>query len=45
MSDHNEFEDAYSDSGFWKKLRRYALLAGREVDVTVNAFPGHLRVG
>ena len=31
MSDHNEFEDAYTDQGFWKKLQRYALLAGREV--------------
>ena len=31
MSNHNEFEEAYSDSGFWKKLQRYALLAGREV--------------
>ena len=31
MNDHNEFEDAYSDQGFWKKLQRYALLAGREV--------------
>jgi uncharacterized membrane protein YkvA (DUF1232 family) len=31
MNDHNQFEEAYSDSGFWKKLRRYALFAGREV--------------
>lgn len=31
MSDHNEFEDAFSDSGFWAKLQRYALMAGREV--------------
>jgi uncharacterized membrane protein YkvA (DUF1232 family) len=31
MSDHNEFQDAYSEQGFWRKLRRYALLAGREV--------------
>ena len=31
MTEHNEFEEAYSDSGFWQKLRRYALIAGREV--------------
>ena len=31
MNDHNEFEEAYTEAGFWKKLQRYALLAGREV--------------
>ena len=31
MNDHNEFEQAYTDKGFWKKLQRYARLAGREV--------------
>lgn len=31
MTDHNEFEDAYSESGFRDKLKKYATLAGREV--------------
>lgn len=31
MSDDNKFEVAYSESGFWTKLRRYATTAGREV--------------
>ena len=31
MNSHNEFEEAYSDSGFWDKLKRYAGLAGKEV--------------
>lgn len=31
MKDHNEFEDAYSDKGFWDKLKKYARIAGREV--------------
>ena len=31
MNDHNEYEDAFSDKGFWEKLKKYALLAGREV--------------
>ena len=31
MVDHNEFEQAYSEEGFWNKLRRYASTAGREV--------------
>lgn len=31
MTEHNEYEQAYSDSGFWDKLKRYAKLAGREV--------------
>ena len=30
MSD-NEFEEAYSDDGFWEKLKHYARVAGREV--------------
>jgi uncharacterized membrane protein YkvA (DUF1232 family) len=31
VSDDNKFEVAYSESGFWTKLRRYATTAGREV--------------
>lgn len=31
MNEHNEFEEAYSESGFWDKLKRYAKLAGKEV--------------
>ena len=31
MTDHNEFEDAYSDQGFRDKLKKYARIAGREV--------------
>ena len=31
MRNDNEFEEAYSEEGFWNKLRRYALVAGREV--------------
>jgi uncharacterized membrane protein YkvA (DUF1232 family) len=31
MSEHNEFESAYSDDGFWDKLSRYAKKAGKEV--------------
>ena len=31
MSDHNEFEAAYSDDSFWHKLKRYAKTAGGEV--------------
>ena len=31
MSEHNEYEDAYTEAGFWQKLRRYATVAGREV--------------
>lgn len=31
MPQHNEYEQAYSEAGFWSKLRRYATLAGREV--------------
>jgi uncharacterized membrane protein YkvA (DUF1232 family) len=31
VSDHNEYEDAFSEDGFWKKLRNFARSAGREV--------------
>ena len=31
MSEHNEYEQAFSDSGFWNKLKKYAKTAGREV--------------
>ena len=31
MKDQNEFEDAYSDEGFWNKLGQYAKAAGKEV--------------
>ena len=31
MTEHNEYEEAFSDTGFWEKLKKYALLAGREV--------------
>jgi uncharacterized membrane protein YkvA (DUF1232 family) len=31
MPERNKYEDAYSEAGFWSKLRRYATLAGREV--------------
>ena len=31
MADHNEYEDAYSDDGFWDKLKHYAKIAGKEV--------------
>jgi uncharacterized membrane protein YkvA (DUF1232 family) len=31
MSDHNEFEDAFSEQGFWRKLKYYARSAGVEV--------------
>jgi uncharacterized membrane protein YkvA (DUF1232 family) len=31
MSEHNEYEDAFSESGFWSKLKKYASTAGREV--------------
>lgn len=30
-NDDNEFEAAYTEEGFWNKLRRYASVAGREV--------------
>jgi uncharacterized membrane protein YkvA (DUF1232 family) len=31
MTDHNEFEEAFSEQGFWNKLKQYARSAGREV--------------
>jgi uncharacterized membrane protein YkvA (DUF1232 family) len=31
MSEENEFQTAYSDAGFWEKLKGYAKTAGREV--------------
>ncbi|MCB1846387.1 MAG: DUF1232 domain-containing protein [Halieaceae bacterium] len=31
MTQHNEFEDAFTDTGFWNKLKKYAKTAGREV--------------
>ena len=31
MSEHNEYQDAFSERGFWEKLKRYARSAGKEV--------------
>ena len=31
MTDHNEFEDAFSEQGFWTKLKHFARSAGKEV--------------
>jgi uncharacterized membrane protein YkvA (DUF1232 family) len=31
MTEHNEYEEAFSESGFWNKLKKYAKTAGREV--------------
>lgn len=31
MTRHNEYEEAFSESGFWSKLKKYAKTAGREV--------------
>jgi len=31
MNDHNQYEEAFSESGFWNKLKKYAKTAGREV--------------
>ena len=31
MNEENEFQTAYSDAGFWEKLKGYAKIAGREV--------------
>jgi uncharacterized membrane protein YkvA (DUF1232 family) len=31
MSDDNEYREAFTEQGFWKKLKKYALVAGREV--------------
>ncbi|MEP5566305.1 MAG: DUF1232 domain-containing protein [Halioglobus sp.] len=31
MTEHNEYEEAFSENSFWDKLKRYAKTAGREV--------------
>ena len=31
MTEHNEYEEAFSEQGFWNKLKKYAKSAGREV--------------
>lgn len=31
MTEHNEYEEAFTEQGFWDKLKRYAKTAGREV--------------
>ena len=31
MTEHNEYEEAFSENRFWDKLKKYALLAGKEV--------------
>jgi uncharacterized membrane protein YkvA (DUF1232 family) len=31
MKEHNQYEEAFSESGFWNKLKKYASTAGREV--------------
>ena len=31
MSGHNEYEAAFSESGFWRKLKKYANTAGKEI--------------
>lgn len=31
MNDDNKYESAFSEQGFWDKLKRYAKTAGREV--------------
>jgi uncharacterized membrane protein YkvA (DUF1232 family) len=31
MSEHNQYEEAFSESSFWNKLKQYASAAGREV--------------
>jgi len=31
MSEHNEYEEAFSESGFWNKLKKYAKTAGSGV--------------
>jgi uncharacterized membrane protein YkvA (DUF1232 family) len=31
MTEHNEYEEAYSERGFWSKLKHYAKAAGWEV--------------
>ncbi|MCB1702468.1 MAG: DUF1232 domain-containing protein [Pseudomonadales bacterium] len=31
MIQHNEYEEAFSENSFWRKLKKYAATAGREV--------------
>ena len=31
MTEHNEYEDAFSEDGFWDKLKNYAKGAGKDV--------------
>lgn len=31
MSKHNEYEEAFSESRFWRKLKKYATTAGKEI--------------
>lgn len=31
MTEHNEYEEAFSENSFWDKLKHYARSAGREV--------------
>ncbi len=31
MSDNNEYQQAFSEDGFWDKLKNYAMGAGKEV--------------
>jgi uncharacterized membrane protein YkvA (DUF1232 family) len=31
MSEHNEYEEAFSESRFWRKLKKYATTAGKEI--------------
>jgi uncharacterized membrane protein YkvA (DUF1232 family) len=31
MTQHNQYEDAFSDSSFWDKLKKYAKAAGKDV--------------
>ena len=31
MTEHNEYEEAFSEQGFWDKLKHYATFAGKEV--------------
>lgn len=31
MSQHNEYEEAFSESRFWRKLKKYATTAGKEI--------------
>jgi len=30
MSEHNEYEEAFSEGGFWRKLKKYATAAGKD---------------